>query len=232
MRQRTPTLQRDAPDARPPQRARSVEAKRQVREVLIEAGRELIAREGLNPISLRQIAKHAGYSPAMIYRYFPDKAALLLTIREVALDGFADRVQLILASEETPEAILHTVAEAGFDFAVDQAANFGMNMLTLLWNKSDQDREPLQHARDASASGARVHRLYEQAIQAYFDSIGAHPIAIDVAVATFMSAITGAVALPAGSAYRDFPERAAVMRSSIDMLIRAWKALAGSAQAN
>lgn len=45
-----------------PQRARSADAKNGVRAALVRAGRELMATLGDEPISLRGIARHAGYS--------------------------------------------------------------------------------------------------------------------------------------------------------------------------
>ncbi len=215
-------------ERRLPGRARTDEAKQQVRQRLIDAGRELIAHEGMAPVSLRQIARHAHYSPAVVYRYFPDKAALLMAIRDEALDRFADRVEGIFDREVSAEERLFHVADAGFQFAIKQASNFGMNILTMLWNRSENDPAPQAAISDPSEPGARVHELYERVILQFFDELENKPMALDMAVAAFMSIITGATALPAGSKYRAFPDQAQVMHTNLEALIARWKHLAAS----
>lgn len=197
-----------------------------MRAALIAAGRELIEREGLMPVSLRQIAKHAHYSPAVVYRYFPDKDALFLAIRDEGLAQFADEVEALIERTATAEATLRAIAEAGFSFAVEQSAAFGMNMLTVLWMHEEGAGDGVRPVRDLSPPGGLVHRLYERAVRALFEELGAPPVPAAMAVATLMSAITGAVALPSGSAYGDFPDRRAVMRNSVDMLLAGWRAVA------
>lgn len=216
------------PATKTPRRARSEEAKQQVRELLIDAGRELIGQEGMAPVSLRKIARHAQYSPALVYRYFPDKAALLMAIRDQALNSYADQIEALMAQEIDAEELLLQVANTGFEFAVEQAHNFGMNILTMLWNLPKNDPSQADSSQnialgDPSESGARVHELYEQIIIRLFDEIGHTPLSLDMAVAIFMSTITGAVALPAGSKYRKFPSRIDVMLCNLEILISSWK---------
>jgi AcrR family transcriptional regulator len=58
-----------------------------LREVLLEAARRLIAERGPAGFTLSDAAKLAGVSPAAPYRHFKDRQALL---REVAMQGFAE----------------------------------------------------------------------------------------------------------------------------------------------
>lgn len=44
----------------------------------MRAARELIAREGLRGVSVREVARHAGVDPALIYRHFPNKEQLFI----------------------------------------------------------------------------------------------------------------------------------------------------------
>ncbi|WP_338445810.1 TetR/AcrR family transcriptional regulator [Pelagerythrobacter marensis] len=56
-----------------------------LREALIEAGlRALEAAEG-GAISLRELAREVGVSPAAVYRHFPNKSALLAALGEAGL---------------------------------------------------------------------------------------------------------------------------------------------------
>lgn len=213
--------------AAPPRRgrrARTTEAKDLVRARLIASGRELIAQEGETPVSLRMIAKHAQYSAGVVYRYFPDRASLFLAIRDAELEDYVERLQAVFDAHTDPEVRLRAVADEGFAYACEQANVFGMNMLTLLWARAPQpDSKPVR-IRDMSPAAARVHALYETAIGAFFAEIGCTAVSANLASASVMAVITGAVSLPEGSAHKDLPERRAVMAGTLDVLIAGWRA--------
>src|SRR5262245_57255125 len=56
-----------------------------LRNALIQAGKTLLAEEGVAGLELRKVARAAGVSHAAPYRHFADKQALLAAIAE---DGF------------------------------------------------------------------------------------------------------------------------------------------------
>jgi AcrR family transcriptional regulator len=51
-----------------------------LKNALIEAGVEILSREGIKGLSLRRVAKSAGVSHAAPYAHFPDKKALIAAI--------------------------------------------------------------------------------------------------------------------------------------------------------
>ena len=59
---------------------------RQTREAILDALTELLAEQRADQISTREIAARAGVSQPTVYRYFPDRQALL--------EGLADRVDV------------------------------------------------------------------------------------------------------------------------------------------
>lgn len=48
-----------------------------MRELIISAAKEIIAKEGFENLSIRKIAKKIEYSPSIIYHYFKDKDEIL-----------------------------------------------------------------------------------------------------------------------------------------------------------
>jgi len=54
--------------------------KRELRLVLLQAGREILAAEGLAGLALRAVTRKAGVSPTAAYRYFADREHLLAAI--------------------------------------------------------------------------------------------------------------------------------------------------------
>ncbi|MFI0219938.1 TetR/AcrR family transcriptional regulator [Streptomyces lydicus] len=89
-----------------------------LRARLVQAGVELVGREGVQALSLREIARRAGVSHGAPRRYFPTHLSLLSAI---ARQGFADlaaRVTEVLgAGRPDPRAGLMTLARLYLDFA-------------------------------------------------------------------------------------------------------------------
>ncbi|MEU5212766.1 TetR/AcrR family transcriptional regulator [Streptomyces sp. NPDC020742] len=81
------------PSPRTPEPASAPPQDPGLRARLIEAGADLLAHEGVQALSLREIARRAGVSHGAPRRYFPTHLALLSAI---ARQGFAD-----LAAEAT-----------------------------------------------------------------------------------------------------------------------------------
>ena len=48
-----------------------------LRSALVSEGISLVESQGIDALSLREVARRAGVSPTAVYRHFPDKAALV-----------------------------------------------------------------------------------------------------------------------------------------------------------
>src|SRR5271154_568170 len=59
--------------------------KKEVRQEILDAARDLFVREGFENVSMRKIAEKIEYSPTTIYLYFQDKADLLDCLCEETL---------------------------------------------------------------------------------------------------------------------------------------------------
>ncbi len=79
--------------------------KRQMRESIIEAARELFVREGIEKTSLRAIAKKIEYSPATIYLYFKDKDEILYAVHEKAFRMFLNEFEKVSVIENPMERL-------------------------------------------------------------------------------------------------------------------------------
>lgn len=67
----------------------------QLRQLIVEAARDLLLEQGLSGLSMRSIAERIEYSPATIYLYFESKEEL---VRAVVRTGF-DRLSEVVVSE-------------------------------------------------------------------------------------------------------------------------------------
>ena len=206
-----------------PRRARSAEAKNGVRATLIRAGRDLMAAAGEEPISLRGIARHAGYSSGVIYRYFPDREALFAAIRDSEINAFVDELELRLSAETNAEDRIRLIADESYRFSCQQIDTFGMKSLFLAKPDYLAKNQPLVHQRDEAPSAARVHRLYASQIEDFIAPAVLTEAELSFAVASLMAAISGTVMLPAGSTHSDFPDGRVIMRKLLDMLFSDWR---------
>jgi len=87
----------------------------ETRATLYRTAIALFAEQGFEATTLRQIAARAGVSPALLYRYFPSKRAVVLALYDVLSLEFAARTRALpagrwserfLAALETSLAVL------------------------------------------------------------------------------------------------------------------------------
>jgi len=75
-----------------------------VRRVLIETAQRLFSEKGLGEVGLREIAKAAGVTPAMVSYYFGDKAGLYEAVFVETLETLLGRIQAV-AADSGPEGL-------------------------------------------------------------------------------------------------------------------------------
>ncbi len=104
-----------------------------MRAEVLAAASSLVANEGLAGLSLHAVARGVGCSTAALYRYFPDKASLLLALQAEAIGSLhaelaaaVERSRATTAREGSVEpasaALRHLVQALTFVWA-DHAAN-------------------------------------------------------------------------------------------------------------
>src|SRR4029077_10974729 len=111
---------------------RSIHSPDELRELIIQAGTEIVERDGLEGLSAREIAKRIGYSPGTLYNVFENLDDLLLTIESRLLDELAGR----LADTDTsgpPADRLRRLVGTYFVFTQERPK---------LWNLLNEHRMP------------------------------------------------------------------------------------------
>lgn len=77
---------------RPPGRTAEGEATRQR---LYEAAIDLFGERGYEAATLRDVAARAGVSPGLLYRYFPNKRAVVLALYDELSEAFAGKARVL-----------------------------------------------------------------------------------------------------------------------------------------
>jgi AcrR family transcriptional regulator len=97
---------------------RRVREKEELREKIMDAARELFAREGFHNVSMRKIAKKIDYSATTIYLYFKDKNELLTSICEETFATLVKQFEDIVASTNDPIEQLNRAGHAYVEFGL------------------------------------------------------------------------------------------------------------------
>ena len=109
-----------------------------LKNALIEAGLDILSKEGVQALSLRKVARKAGVSHAAPYAHFADKQALIAAI---ATEGYArlyqDLAEVAAHYAGDPSQALIEVAWAYVQFAVNHPDHFKVTFSGIVENETD-----------------------------------------------------------------------------------------------
>lgn len=116
------------------------------KEIIINAAERIFASKPFNKVTMRDIAKEAGISPASIYRYFPDQQTLFV-------DAF------LRGSKKITQMVNDLISENDEDF-IEHATEHFLDYLT----SNDQYFRMMTHFMlDGSLNDESLERLNKEA---------------------------------------------------------------------
>ena len=109
-----------------------------LKNALIEAGAEILSKEGVNGLSLRKVARKAGVSHAAPYAHFPDKQTLIAAI---STEGYRMLYEQLDAAvqryRDDPLRQLVEAAWAYISFALSDPAHFKVTFSGVVEKEKD-----------------------------------------------------------------------------------------------
>ena len=109
-----------------------------LKNALIEAGADILSREGVSALSLRKVAQKAGVSHAAPYAHFTDKQALIAAI---STEGYKQLYeQIAQVAERYRSDPLRRFVEASWayvQFALDQPDQFKVTLSGMIEKEQD-----------------------------------------------------------------------------------------------
>ena len=132
-----------------------------LREALIEAAVELIERDGLDKLSVREAAKRAGVSPGAPFRHFATKTALLTAVAEQATQRLRAHVEdAVLAAADAPPLVrFGAIGHAYIEWARTNPTHFRVISERSL---IDYDSSPSLRS-DNETIRAQMRKLFDEA---------------------------------------------------------------------
>ena len=100
-----------------------------LRQIIMDAARELFVEEGFENVSMRRIAEKIEYSPTTIYLYFEDKLALLYAICEETFAKLAKRMEVIRKEADHPVAALKKGCRAYIEFGLKHPNHYKLTFI-------------------------------------------------------------------------------------------------------
>ena len=109
-----------------------------LKNALIQAGIEILSKEGVNGLSLRKVARKAGVSHAAPYAHFTDKQALVAAISTAGYQKLYDRVyDAVQRYQGEPVRQLVEAAWAYVEFALTDPAHFRITLSGVVEKEKD-----------------------------------------------------------------------------------------------
>lgn len=146
---------------------RRTREREQTRSRILDAAREMFVEDGVEAVTMREIAKRIEYTPTAIYHHFRDKQALIEELCRVDFHELGSAFQK-LARIEDPGERLRRIGLAYVDFALTYPSHYRFMFMTVRPPVSARalgisDNEPDSHAygmlRSTVADGIAAGRF-------------------------------------------------------------------------
>ncbi len=128
-----------------------------LRDRIRNTARELFAREGYESVSMRRIGGAVGCSPMAIYRHYPNKEELLLSICEETFSKMIRLLDATRAKPGTPLAKLRRCTRTVVEFHLSHANHYKVTFMTVMPPGPVAQRKVAigQHVMDRLRAGVR-----------------------------------------------------------------------------
>ena len=96
---------------------------------ILKAASAVFAREGIDGVSMRQIAKEIGVSPTALYRHFASKNTLVQAACEAGFAEFGTLTEATVLAAATPLDALRELSGVYVDFALTHPMHYDVMMI-------------------------------------------------------------------------------------------------------
>jgi len=136
--------------------------KEERRQQILDASRTLLFKNGLNAISVNQIARQAELAVGTIYFYFRSKEDIFAALQEEGLELLLTDVQRALEEGIDARSSLHNIAQAYFNFSQEHKNYF--DVINYFLSAADVVFAP-EIKQQIDQHGIRILKVVEQALQ-------------------------------------------------------------------
>jgi len=154
-----------------------------MRRRILDAAKQLFAREGFDNVSLRRIASAIEYSPAAIYRYFKNKREILSVLRDEGFQHFVSAQKQRACTIADPLERLRIGGKEYIRFALAETEYFHLMFCTRC-DEVDLEGE-------LAVSSMESYHLFRQSVQECVDLGHFGDLDVDTVVFSIWSGVHG-----------------------------------------
>jgi AcrR family transcriptional regulator len=205
-----------------PKKPQTSDEQSQIRARIQQVAREVYDAEGYAAVTIRNVARRSGYSPAALYRYFSGQLELVRSIWQEAVDNMRDDASVAITRHEDPLERVVAVLRSYANFAAAEPAAFRSTFL--------QTGVPGENAKRLQREGplptldpseGTAYRVLRETISEAMAAGRMMSMDVDIAAQTLWGSIHGVVALPFHFARFPLADRERRVEAALRMIVRA-----------
>lgn len=193
--------------------------KENLRQEILDAAREMFAREGYQNVSMRKIAEKIEYSPTTIYLYFKDKTDLLNQLCEETFAKLIQTQERIVKQYDDPLVCLRKGMRAYVDFGLKHPNHYEVALIMPIMNYLGKDLHPYE-----GSMGQKAFEYLKQAVTAAVENNEIKKGDVDLISQSLWAAIHGITSLLIGHPDFPFVNKNKLIDHVIDTMIEGLKA--------
>ncbi|MBP8725451.1 MAG: TetR/AcrR family transcriptional regulator [Saprospiraceae bacterium] len=162
--------------------------KAELKELILDAAKRILLKNGKEGLSIRKIAHAIEYSPATIYLYFPDKDAILHELMEIGF-GLMSKYLVPAFAEQDPVQRIHSIGKAYAKFGMENK-----DWYDLMFN-SEKPMKHIEKCAEEWDQGMAMFNFLTASCKQAIDLLGLKGIDERILALHFWSTVHGLVNL-------------------------------------
>jgi AcrR family transcriptional regulator len=122
-----------------PRKPQTEEEQAEIRARVVQVAREIYDADGYTAVTMRNVARRIGYSPAALYRYFDNHLALVRSVWQDAVELMQAEARQAADAAGTPIGKIRALMRSYADFARNHPAAFRSTFMQVSIPGADGD---------------------------------------------------------------------------------------------
>ena len=196
--------------------SRRARQKAQLRQEIIDAARDILAREGYEQLSMRKVAERIEYSPTAIYLHFEDKRDLVFQVCEETFGRLVSELVTLETEFKDPVERLRHGMHRYVAFGLRHPQHY---LATFVAVPQDQLPEDIERYNNPDSNGMHALGIMRACVMACVDARTFRPVDADVTARALWAALHGVTALLIQMPNFAWGDQKAVVDSVVDTAI-------------
>ncbi len=200
---------------------RRARQKAQLRQEIIDAARDILAREGYSQLSMRKVAEQIEYSPTAIYLHFEDKHDLVFQVCEETFGKLVAELVTLESEFKDPIVRLRHGLHRYVAFGLRHPQHY---VATFVAVPSEQEEAAVVRYNNPASNGMKALGILRTVVVACIEAKVFRPVDPDVTARALWASLHGITALLIQMPNFAWGDQQAVVDSVIDCAIEGLRA--------